>query len=393
VDTLEHITDFDSAADLTLTLRKFQELGLPLHTNPPRQLQSQPSVGRSVFEEDLDNTDPKALLQNGQHQQRWKFAGPWVTGMSQGDFMSYVTKQLRARKSEFFAYVKERSSQRALSDARSRAVAEGSIDEAEEAASEIIEEDFNTLIKKLRSEFDLNSDLARYLTEFLDLPTTSAGAKASFADAWGASEKGPPKTHLSGGLSYLKSNAIIENHPIFGPQAHRKPFQARVLIAPSTDYAGNRGDMKGVIGIAGFAAEDPVGASVNPRIRVGPKPAYDNIEEQRDKMARTIGVGTVGGNRFWVNPTRASVDENGKVRIQSENADKTSVGVHIGELRAPDMPVAPARTRTPLGMNDEGEHRANQRLDSPEFRLAQGRGGSYGLEDENIRSLEQRLKR
>jgi len=151
--------------------------------------------------------------------------------------------------------------------------------------------------------------------------------------------------------------------------------------------------MKGVIGIAGFAAEDPVGASVNPRIRVGPKPAYDNIEEQRDKMARTIGVGTEGGNRFWVNPTRASVDENGKLRIQSENADKTSVGVHIGELKAPDMPVAPARTRVPLGMTDEGEHRANQRLDSPEFRVAQGRGGSYGLEDENIRTLEQRLKR
>lgn len=390
---MEHITDFDSASDLTLTLRKFQDLGLPLFTNPPRQVQSQASVGRSVFEDELDNTDPAAGLvsKDGKRNQRWKFDGPWVTGMSQGDFMAYVTKQLRTKKLEFIAYVKQRHLEMAQSDARNKASIEGSRNLAEERTPELSEQEFDNFIKKLRSQFDLNSDLARYMTEFLDLPTSSSGAKMSFIDTWGASEKGPPATHLSGGLSYLKSSAIMENHPIFGPQSHRKPVQARVLVAPGTDFYGHKGETKGAIGIAGFVAEDPLGASVIPRVRAAPEPAYDDIAGQRDKIGKTIGVDTEGGNRIWVWPTRASVNEKGRLSIHSENADKTSVGVHTGELKAPDMPMAPPRSSMmPFGLSEEDTSRANNRLDSPQLRLTP-HSGRYGLEDDNIRSLEEHL--
>ena len=61
MDTLEHVTDFKGATDHTQTLRKFQQMSVPMlgHHRSPRFLSERSATStsfRSAFEEEEDNT-------------------------------------------------------------------------------------------------------------------------------------------------------------------------------------------------------------------------------------------------------------------------------------------------------------------------------------------------
>lgn len=57
LDTREHITDFESASDLSLTLEKIQALHMPITTQAPRTKISRSEPTHSVFDSSADNTD------------------------------------------------------------------------------------------------------------------------------------------------------------------------------------------------------------------------------------------------------------------------------------------------------------------------------------------------
>ena len=120
VDSIYHITDFESAADHTLTLRKWQEIGMPMSapSASPRRATAPHSIShRSVFESNIDNSD-KLSAESG--AKRWKFQGPWLAGQTEGDFQQYIQK-VSKRKLEFKDFVRKhllernRASQRRLS--------------------------------------------------------------------------------------------------------------------------------------------------------------------------------------------------------------------------------------------------------------------------------------
>ena len=412
IDTREHITDFESAGDLTVALRRFHDLGLPITTQPPGFDTIWREAPRSVFESDLDNTDPDILRKTSANRpkiQRWRYKGPWLAGLSQGEFVKYVETELRGRKEEFLAFVKARIEQKLAAERRERATAEGRRGEANQpqdqltSAASLTTQQFATQLNRLRQNFDLQSPLAAYLAEFLDLPIT-ATSDAHFADTVSSMHsRGPPPTHPSAGLTYLKSDAVLRNHPILGPLARNAPQQARVLSESRDTAAASR---KGRLGVSGLVTPDVEPNKTNTeRVRVGPSSSAKlqtaQQEEDPDAVASTIpglspegysqlasrdssnqrstsiGLTVPGGNKIWVEPSRAHVDSQGNVQLSVHTAlrrdiaghhfngtdplapDASSIGVPEGRMRG--VPPGPKRPKFASSRNEQrrgsGPHR------------------------------------
>ena len=63
------------------------------------------NAGRGVFEEDL-GTSSDGVLSPTKDETRWKFQGPWLAGLTDGEFNEFVRKTIRSRKSEFQVFFK-----------------------------------------------------------------------------------------------------------------------------------------------------------------------------------------------------------------------------------------------------------------------------------------------
>lgn len=153
LDTIEHITDFDSAAGHVRTRQKFEELSIPM-LRGMAAMRDQIATGTSAagafepwsdvtsYEVDhgLDeagklleaikesakkNVDKKKASPSDyvwtpylppqddeqarvsrHNARRWKHDGPWVPGMSADEFTRYITKELSSRKKEFNQYLR-----------------------------------------------------------------------------------------------------------------------------------------------------------------------------------------------------------------------------------------------------------------------------------------------
>lgn len=340
VDTREHITDFESASDLTLTLQKLQELNLPITTRAPKTKATIQEPRISVFDSSKDYTDPDGDAriegQSAMQKERWKFHGPWLAGMNEGEFQDYVANEVVARKEEFREMLRDTLRREARRKARHEGV------EVEEAVAEaeITDEDLEQYIKTLREDrFVLGPRLAAMIEKFLDLPPllNLNNSRSS------ATNEGPPQTHPSAGLSYIMSDAHLENHPRYGPQRSHSPVESRILVGVSgTSSVGNHG----VVGIAGVATTAPQyssGVTNNPRIRSTPGTDESHRAEERESTT-TIGVETQGGNRLWITPVHAQVDTRGRLGLKVANPDRTAVHVHTGRIEeVVDIPQ-PRRT-------------------------------------------------
>lgn len=350
IDTYEQVTDYTSAADHTQTLRKWEDMGVAIST-PPRRTRT--SLGfseserrgqRSVFEDSIDST-VHSENSDESRDKRWRFDGPWVAGLTDGDFNTYVTKQVRKRKQEFLKVLRTACAQAATKESQRIAGEQGELSGQPVQVSDITEEQFSKYLKTLRHD---RVELYRHIRNFLDLPPSpntvlSAGSdwlasvfdgpsKSSFdskdfqpiSDSPYA-DSGPPKTHPSAGLSYGHTSAHTFNHPLYGPQNKRPPVQARVVM-PKGSAPGN---FTPVLGVGGFVVDVPTGASSFNLRSLGARqsgsdaviPGLVNIEPNK-----------VGGSKVYVHPKSASVDTKGRVVLKVEQADPEAVAVLEGNV-------------------------------------------------------------
>lgn len=383
LDTIEHITDFDSASDHVRTRQKFEELSIPmLKGMAAMRDQALSSAATGAFDQRSDMTsyeDEETLDEAGaifsaikksveanagqpngtfvpfnlpqpdtarHNTRRWKHEGPWLPGMSATDFTRFMTEQLSGRKHEFKKYLRHYVKNEIYT---SRQVAarnktpENPLDldahlaQQEDPAylasqqklwADISEDEIRAGMNKLRAEAAVNplqSKLVqRLVVPFLRIPTIrlkdtrfSADAKADDAARYRFDDDvAPLSTHPSAGLGYLRTDAIVQNHPILGPQKERNPVAARVV---ESRIAGR--DPAAKLGIAGFVTSDEyVATGERKNYRTTEDPAYD------------IDIATEGGAKLSVLPRYASVTNSGRVHIKLHRSVGAELQVARGAL-------------------------------------------------------------
>ncbi|RFU28252.1 hypothetical protein B7463_g8097, partial [Scytalidium lignicola] len=349
IDTYEHITEFGSAADHTLSLRKWQEMGVPL--SPPvksrglgDRFESTFGSGKSVFEDDIDSTVPSTEQNSRREDAGWKFKGPWLSGLSDGNFSEYIQKQVRRRKGEFHKFLRTACAAASTRQAQRAAREQGVEIPPPVEASQVTEEQLREFIKVLRHD---RSELYKQIRDFLDLPPSpapkidmpgffnallsndqpkSSSSSQGFMQQSDSpyAESGPPKTHPSAGLSYLRTSAYTYNHPIYGPQKTAPPVQARVVMPKGASI----GNFAPALGVGGFVAAVPSGSS-----------AFDLRTRKKGRPNRAtipglfqIELDKAGGSKTYVQPTSASIDPKGRVILNVQPADPEAVSVAEGTV-------------------------------------------------------------
>ncbi|KAL2066136.1 hypothetical protein VTL71DRAFT_2207 [Oculimacula yallundae] len=336
IDTFEHITEFNSAADHSINLRKWQQMGIPLTTPMPDTNRGLFKGGdqQSVFEAELD-TIAGADETPGRADTRWKFKGPWLAGQTEGDFNTFLTFEVRKRKSEFQKYLKTACAKRLTIEARQNA--EGEVPPMVEESS-ITEEQFTDFVRGLRNT---RAELYRLIRDFLDLPPAPANNprlleaimqrdKLDTQDADNAlplsnspyADTGPPKTHPSAGLAYGLTSAHTYNHPTFGPQKFAPPISARV-IKPKGVTTGAFG---AALGVGGFVTDLPAG---HDSFNMGSS-RYNKPKTREPSGIQYVDPLKVGGSKMWVHPTSARVDSKGRVVLSVQAGDPQAVAVKEG---------------------------------------------------------------
>lgn len=292
IDSIEHITDFESAADHVLTLRKWRELNLPVRFIK----KSTRDDSTSVFEPQLDNISASA---SSTHR-RWRYSGPWLAGQPGWEFDALL-KRVKDQKTEFQRYVRARLNSERNVSRRQEAIDAG-LDLSQEEIT-ISDAEFDEHMHYLRAT---PSAFGPLITEFLDLPegpkvkNLTASPKDGFlygrttVAAETYSEIGPPRTHPSAGLSYYRSGAHVSNHPIFGPQQSNPPVVARVLKPSIRRKTGD-------IGIAGFVVSTTTSSNL----------LGTNTQPWQP---------TPGGSKMVVSPRTAAVDSEGRVILSADKA-------------------------------------------------------------------------
>lgn len=320
VDSPEMVTDYSSASAHTVTVEKFQELGIPL-TMPalPTSFRGVTPENVSVFEEESDFTfDPAEGTADP--TKRWKFTGPWLAGMSEGEFNQYLRKTVRQKRPAFKAFLKARFATDANAAAQQAALEKAVDAPAPVTADDITDEQYAEHVRKLRAD---RVALYAYVSEFLDLapisPPTALSSLASGGRVQARSpnpyaERGPPTMHPSGGLSYLRTAARVENHPVYGPQAHAAPTITRI-ISPKTNSTPAR------IGVAGFVADPPQSDSV-----------WNNRSHRTNDRNRTPGLTWLdpsihGGAKSYTTPRTATINSAGRVVLRVTHADSVAQAI------------------------------------------------------------------
>ncbi|KAI9371334.1 mitochondrial ribosomal protein MRP51 [Aspergillus egyptiacus] len=312
-DTFEHVTDFESAADHTVTLEKFQELNMPMSL--PSRVNYAASVEprhQSPFESDLDNTEiSDGLNETGAKQ--FRHTGPWLAGLTEAEFDVYL-KKVQKQKPDLLQKLRERLVANRTADRRKQALDRGEdLDNLEPI--QVTDQDFQDYLKILRAN---PSQMGPVLFDLLDLASPPAvpgdriGQQYYQAPVTKLSSpeyaiSGPPKTHPSAGLSYTRTHAIIYNHPTHGPQTYQRPVEARIL-RPKGKFRGKSN--KAIAGIGGIAVEDVNSMTFTEQ---GAPPGLSSFDP-------TIP----GGPKYHVTPIRASVDSDGRIQLSSYRASATT---------------------------------------------------------------------
>jgi len=219
-----------------------------------------------------------------------------MNGMEFDTFLSGIT---RGKKAAFRAYVKQHLTGQRMEQQRAAAFEEGRAGAAEEVPVEVTEEDVTQYLRQLRSE---PGKFGPLIVGFFDL---ADGPKPSFetTDPWSYGrdtisadpyrESGPPRTHPSAGLSYLKSEMFSQNDILVGPRDNRPPVAARLLKSIPATHNRNIP----YVGVAGF---------------VVPQPQHTSLTDYNWKWDPVKN-----GPKLVVTPTSVTVSQVGKVEIQS----------------------------------------------------------------------------
>ena len=313
VDSIEHITDYSSAADHVNTLRKWQEMGIPLLELKSTKKASRPGemYGTSVFEEWMNSTDRTAPS-----SKRWKFDGPWIAGQSRGEFQDFLEK-VGPKRAAFREYLRTKLAQGKVSQQRRMAREEGRLVSNEPAR--LSDEELDSEVARLRQATS-SLELWSFIWEFLDLPGTAPmdvtkrlGGHAVDSPNPGMEgrqfdpDRGPPSTHPSAGLSYLRTASHIPNHPLLGPVSMPPPIEGRVLQKSGSAGGGGSNQVDQLLGVGGVAAEDTTGQTFRDLSKNPPT--------------------TFGGQKIWVHPQQASISHRGTIKLRVAPADKASYAI------------------------------------------------------------------
>lgn len=354
IDTPEHIADFESAADHVMTLRKFQELKLRItlptardvpdhqrtsafHPEVDHTADADPSthVGKTTtswlekstaervaelpkhLRDTLDEVAKARAGETGSERQpepassapasftlgrrRWRYGGPYLAGMNGMEFDSFLKRITREQRLEFRAYVKRHLINERSQKRRAEALEQGQTDTAELSQGNTTEEDVTEYLRQLRSEPGKFGPLIAGFFDLADGPKSSPGT----SDPWSYGrdtisadsyrESGPPSTHPSAGLSYIKSEKFSQNDTVVGPLEHRPPVPARLLRSLPTSH--NRHIPQ--VGVAGFVVHQPTGAGMAGDYDWQWKPTKD-------------------GPKLAVTPTSAAVLQAGKLDMATK---------------------------------------------------------------------------
>ena len=327
IDSINHITDFESAADHVLNLKKWQEIGMPVsrtQINKRVYEYSDRKSHTSVFETKYDNTQPESSVSG---HKRWKYRGPWIAGQTAGEFKDYTEQKIKRLKPRFRRFLRIRLEESVAATARRDAIDNGM--PPPEQSPEVDEQQLNKYIKRLRQEN--RGHLFNLIEEFLDLPSGSeSSSKISSEDVWKYSESGPPITHPSAGLSYLRASGHTSNHPALGPQEHGRPIQARVL---DDQHRTSSGSGSPILGVGGVAVE---AFGMDPNIIRRMRPLDQDIP---------------GGAKIWVQPKIVNVNSQGRIQVQIKLADEKTTALYETEEQKPleptPSPIDNVSRRTP----------------------------------------------
>ncbi|KAL4724831.1 hypothetical protein ACLX1H_008278 [Fusarium chlamydosporum] len=318
VDSIESVTDFASAADHALSLEKFQEMriamSIPKGKDTSATSFTTDTWHKSVFEEDLDFTTHR---KGRKDDKRWKFNGPWLARMTEGEFIAYLEKHVRPRRAMFKKLLLERFIQSLNAE-----MAKSAMEQGVKAPKKITARDISTIryIDYVRSLRDDRAALYGLVSKFLDLAplgqpvgiiqTFLAGGENAAAESpYGKS--GPPPSHPSAGISYLRTNSFMENHPVYGPQKQRTPTLARVVYP-------RQGPSAAKLGVGGFVADSPPGDNeFNNR-----NPSRARVSSNKKMLTGIshLDTTTFGGAKAYVSPETATVDPSGRVVVQLREA-------------------------------------------------------------------------
>ncbi|KAJ0340848.1 hypothetical protein COL922a_002974 [Colletotrichum nupharicola] len=317
IDTIEGVTDYNSAADHAITLQKFQEMNLPvsLPTSNRVRLGTLNAAPKSVFEDEHDFT---TLEDGAAEDNRWKFQGPWLAGLTEGEFDRYLRKSVRSKREEFRNYLREVLAEDINKDRRQAALDRGSEAPEPVTAKDITEDQVLQYQRKIRADRVL---LFTHISKFLDLaPLQPPPTAKNFVDVtqntrpstW--AEVGPPMSHPSAGISYLRTSAFAENHPVYGPQAEHTPVLARI-IAP------RQGTQHAKLGVAGFVTDVPLGDN-----------AFNERSFRGNHKNRIAGITSFdpdvkGGAKAYVKPVSAWMSSVGRILIGLDAAEGESQSV------------------------------------------------------------------
>lgn len=327
IESIDHITEFESATDLTMTLLKFQELGLPItRPQPLNPRASYPRVyghGISVFESHIDNTHTE---EGDTTSDRWKFQGPWLALETERGFQQYIRKTISGQKTAFRQLLRDELAQKESTARRERAINEGK--DVSQDPIEIPDQQVDDYIRHLRRN---PKEMRTIIEGFLDLPraiTPPNAYEASMESRRNAAIAGPPKTHPSAGLSYLRTASRIHNHPILGPQTIKEPIPGRFL-EPRLSALGRK-RTRALVGIGGLVADDS---------------ATRNQSGGPSSNGARSDVDTSMGSKYWFHPERATVSNSGRIKLQIQRAAEANLtlftAVHDEKPDHKDKPAAP----------------------------------------------------
>ena len=292
IDSIDHITDFRSASAYARTLEKWQETDLSISTYTSEVNRSL----ESVFEPEIDST---ARQQSGSTpNERWKFEGPWLGAQTDREFLTYFSRQVKGRRSEFRQYLRRNLPKEKRAQQRRQLREQGEAEEdaltLETATKPISGEQLEIEIKKLRAQ---PARLEAHVRRFLDLPSEQRDVSTNDVLQ-------PPSTHPSAGLSYQRSHSHTFNHPVHGPQVYKAPVRARVLL-PQRDSRGKE-RRQAVLGVGGVVCND------------GELPFWN---DSKDNRVAKLDPDIPGGAKAWVSLRKAMVDPEGRIQLVTARAD------------------------------------------------------------------------
>jgi hypothetical protein len=322
VDSVEHITDFVSGGDHGITLRKWQEMNMPVSRPQPKHTNAwaRGKIVETVFDESGDFTVMDKTKELAAENHRWKFRGPWLAGMTEGEFKTWLARKVRPQRSEFRKFLKQVIAEDLSIEATASNMDEDGLGQEHTEKSKIdpetiTEAQLNMFLRQLRVE---RPRLYRLVGRFLDLapinPPQMAGARdvkigleieISYVGNPYASE-GPPVTHPSAGLSYLRTNAFLENHPIYGPQKDHAPVEARIV---KPRYQTSQGQHP-TIGVGGIIASAEI-----PHM----------TENRANRLLTQFDPSIEGGAKMWVKPQSATITSTGRINLKIEPAPLPAV--------------------------------------------------------------------